>query len=67
VLFVGAACVAIMLLAIALTSIESVNQMFVERAKAIQPYDVGQGGRFWGVARAAADERVGPRRSTDAR
>ena len=31
----------------ALMSIGSVHDMFVERAKAIQPYDVGPGGRFW--------------------
>jgi hypothetical protein len=35
------------LLVIALTSVESVRDMFLERAKAIQPYDVGPGGRFW--------------------
>ena len=28
-------------------SIDSVHDMFIERAKAIQPYDVGPGGRFW--------------------
>ena len=27
-------------------SIDSVHDMFLERAKAIQPYDVGPGGRF---------------------
>jgi hypothetical protein len=31
----------------ALMSIGSVHDMIVERAKAIQPYDVGPGGRFW--------------------
>jgi hypothetical protein len=31
----------------ALLSIGSVHDMLVERAKAIQPYDVGPGGRFW--------------------
>jgi hypothetical protein len=30
-----------------LLSIGSVHDMLVERAKAIQPYDVGPGGRFW--------------------
>jgi hypothetical protein len=35
------------LLLVALMSIESVHDMFLERAKAIQPYDVGPGGRFW--------------------
>jgi len=36
-----------LLLVTALMSIGSVHDMFVERAKAIQPYDVGPGGRFW--------------------
>ena len=31
----------------ALLSIGSVHDMLIERAKAIQPYDVGPGGRFW--------------------
>ena len=31
----------------ALLSIGSVHDMLMERAKAIQPYDVGPGGRFW--------------------
>jgi hypothetical protein len=31
----------------ALMSIDSVHDMILERAKAIQPYDVGPGGRFW--------------------
>jgi hypothetical protein len=31
----------------ALLSIGSVHDMLLERAKAIQPYDVGPGGRFW--------------------
>ena len=35
------------LLLVALVSIDSVHDMFIERAKAIQPYDVGPGGRFW--------------------
>jgi hypothetical protein len=35
------------LLIVAMMSIGSVHDMFVERAKAIQPYDVGPGGRFW--------------------
>ncbi len=43
---VGAA-VAVVLLFIAATSIGSVHDLFLERAKAIQPYDVGPGGRFW--------------------
>ena len=40
------AILAVVLVA-ALMSIGSVHDMFVERAKAIQPYDVGPGGRFW--------------------
>jgi len=40
------ALVAVVLVAL-LMSISSVHDMFVERAKAIQPYDVGPGGRFW--------------------
>lgn len=35
------------LLFVAASSIGSVHDMIVERAKAIQPYDVGPGGRFW--------------------
>jgi hypothetical protein len=35
------------LLFVAAMSIGSVHDMIVERAKAIQPYDVGPGGRFW--------------------
>jgi hypothetical protein len=38
---------AVALLVVALASISSVHDMIVERAKAIQPYDVGPGGRFW--------------------
>jgi O-antigen ligase len=38
--------IAIALVVLALTSIGSVHDLFVERAKAIQPYDVGPGGRF---------------------
>jgi hypothetical protein len=41
----GAIVVALLL--VALASIGSVHDMIVERAKAIQPYDVGPGGRFW--------------------
>jgi hypothetical protein len=36
-----------LLLVTALMSIGSVHDVFMERAKAIQPYDVGPGGRFW--------------------
>jgi hypothetical protein len=41
------AAIAAVLVVVALTSIDSVRDMFLERAKAIQPYDVGPGGRFW--------------------
>jgi len=41
------AVVAMALLLIALMLIPSVHDLFLERAKAIQPYDVGPGGRFW--------------------
>jgi hypothetical protein len=41
------AVIAMALLIVALTSIDSIHDMFIERAKAIQPYDVGPGGRFW--------------------
>ena len=41
------AVAAMALLVIAMMSIDSVHDMFVERAKAIQPYDIGPGGRFW--------------------
>ncbi len=47
VLFGVIAAVATVLLIIAMMSIDSVHDLFVERAKAIQPYDVGPGGRFW--------------------
>jgi hypothetical protein len=40
------AVAAIALVVIALTSIDSIHEMLLERAKAIQPYDVGSGGRF---------------------
>jgi hypothetical protein len=40
------AAAAIAFLVIALTSIDSIHEMLLERAKAIQPYDVGSGGRF---------------------
>ena len=41
----GAVVVALLL--VALASIGSVHDMIIDRAKAIQPYDVGPGGRFW--------------------
>jgi hypothetical protein len=43
---IGATLAATLLLA-ALMSIGSVHDLFLERAKAIQPYDIGPGGRFW--------------------
>jgi len=46
-LFAVGALVAMALLFVALLSISSVHDLFIERAKAIQPYDVGPGGRFW--------------------
>jgi hypothetical protein len=41
------ALIVLALLFVAASSITSVHDMIVERAKAIQPYDVGPGGRFW--------------------
>jgi hypothetical protein len=41
------AIIAALLIVVALTSIDSVRDMLLIRAKAIQPYDVGPGGRFW--------------------
>ena len=41
----GAVVVALLL--VALASINSVHDMIIDRAKTIQPYDVGPGGRFW--------------------
>ncbi len=35
------------LVVLALTSIDAVREVFMVRAKAIEPYDVGPGGRFW--------------------
>jgi hypothetical protein len=43
---IGAALAVIVFVA-ALMSIGSVHDLFLERAKAIQPYDIGPGGRFW--------------------
>jgi O-antigen ligase len=42
-----AAGIGVALVLIAILSISSIHDMFLERAKAIQPYDVGPGGRFW--------------------
>jgi hypothetical protein len=47
VLFAIGAIFLAVLLVLALTSIDSVRDMLFVRAKAIQPYDVGPGGRFW--------------------
>jgi O-Antigen ligase len=44
--------VAVGLLLIAMNSIGSIHDLFIERAKAIQPYDVGPGGRFTEQKRA---------------
>jgi hypothetical protein len=41
------AVVGVVVFVVALISIPSVHDMFLERAKAIQPYDIGPGGRFW--------------------
>jgi hypothetical protein len=46
-LFSVAALLAMTLLVIALMLVPSVHDLFLERAKVIQPYDVGPGGRFW--------------------
>jgi O-Antigen ligase len=46
-LFSVAALLAMVLLVIALLLIPTVHDLFLERAKVIQPYDVGPGGRFW--------------------
>jgi O-Antigen ligase len=40
------ALVGVMLLVIAMSSIDSIREMLLVRARAIQPYDVGSGGRF---------------------
>jgi hypothetical protein len=46
-LFSIAALLAMVLFVIALMLIPTVHDLFIERAKVIQPYDVGPGGRFW--------------------
>jgi hypothetical protein len=46
VLFGVVAVIGALLLVLVLTSSDSVYQLFLERAKALQPYDVGPGGRF---------------------
>ena len=62
VVFGVVAAIGIALLVIALTSIGSVHDMFLERAKAIQPYDVGPGGRFWLQATGAQRHSRTPQR-----
>jgi len=47
VMFSVIAAIGMVLLVVAMMSIDSVHDLFLERAKAIQPYDVGPGGRFW--------------------
>ena len=42
-----AALVGLAVFVVALISVPAVHDMFLERAKAIQPYDIGPGGRFW--------------------
>jgi hypothetical protein len=46
-LFAAVAAVGTALLVAAMMSVDTVRDLFLERAKAIQPYDVGPGGRFW--------------------
>jgi hypothetical protein len=46
-LFAAVTAVGTALLVAAMMSIDTVRDLFLERAKAIQPYDVGPGGRFW--------------------
>jgi uncharacterized membrane protein len=46
-LFSIVAAIGVLLLVIGMMSIDSVHDLFLERAKAIQPYDIGPGGRFW--------------------
>jgi hypothetical protein len=46
-LFSFVALIGMALFVVALISIPAVHDMFLERAKAIQPYDIGPGGRFW--------------------
>jgi hypothetical protein len=40
------AAIGVTLLVVALISVGPIHEMFIERAKAIQPYDAGPGGRF---------------------
>ncbi len=46
VVFGATAAIVVILLVIAMTSIDSIHNMFVERAHLLQSYDVGPGGRF---------------------
>ena len=41
------AAFAVVLLLTAMLSVGSIHDMFLERAKAFQPYDLGPGGHFW--------------------
>jgi hypothetical protein len=42
-----AALIGLAVFVVALISVPAIHDMFLERAKAIQPYDIGPGGRFW--------------------
>jgi hypothetical protein len=42
-----AALIGLAVFVVALISVPAVHDMFLERARAIQPYDIGPGGRFW--------------------
>jgi uncharacterized membrane protein len=46
-LFAAVAAFGTVLLVAAMMSVDAVRDLFLERAKAIQPYDIGPGGRFW--------------------
>ncbi len=46
IILVAAAAIAMVLFLIAMLSIDSIRDMFIDRAKLFQPYDVGPGGRF---------------------
>jgi hypothetical protein len=41
------AVIGVTLFVLALTSVSSIHDLFLERAQVIQSYDVGPGGRFW--------------------
>jgi O-antigen ligase len=46
IVLVAAAAIAMALFLIAMLSVDSIRDMFIDRAKLFQPYDVGPGGRF---------------------